>query len=40
MGGEAYAKRVLLTSNGDDVSRGIASNLAKHGCRYDPPTSS
>lgn len=26
-------KRVLLTSNGDDVSVGIAYNLAKQGCR-------
>lgn len=26
-------KRVLLTSNGDDISHGIAFNLAKQGCR-------
>lgn len=31
--GDAYAKRVLLTAAGDAVSRGIASTLAKHGCR-------
>jgi hypothetical protein len=31
--GDAYAKRVLLTAAGDAISRGIASNLAKHGCR-------
>jgi hypothetical protein len=33
----AYAKRVLLTCNGGDddaVSRGIATSLARHGCRY------
>jgi hypothetical protein len=32
----AYAKRVLLTCNGDGdaVSRGIATSLARHGCRY------
>lgn len=31
----AYAKRVLLTCNGDGdaVSRGIATSLARHGCR-------
>ncbi|KAF8730962.1 hypothetical protein HU200_016837 [Digitaria exilis] len=29
----AYAKRVVLTAAGDAISRGIASNLAKHGCR-------
>jgi hypothetical protein len=33
-GDAAYAKRVLLTAAGDDVSRGIASTLATHGCRY------
>ncbi|XP_006650897.1 3-oxoacyl-[acyl-carrier-protein] reductase FabG isoform X2 [Oryza brachyantha] len=33
MGDGAYAKRVLLASAGDDVSRGIASTLATHGCR-------
>lgn len=33
MGDDTYAKRVLLTATGDAVSRGIASNLAKHGCR-------
>ncbi|KAF2942352.1 hypothetical protein DAI22_03g415100 [Oryza sativa Japonica Group] len=32
-GDAAYAKRVLLTAAGDDVSRGIASTLATHGCR-------
>ncbi|KAG2544493.1 hypothetical protein PVAP13_9KG014800 [Panicum virgatum] len=31
--GDAYAKRVLLTAAGDAISRGIASNLTKHGCR-------
>ncbi|KAF8762351.1 hypothetical protein HU200_009530 [Digitaria exilis] len=31
--GDAYAKRVLLTAAGDAISRGIASTLAKHGCR-------
>ncbi|KAL6909383.1 hypothetical protein ACP4OV_001664 [Aristida adscensionis] len=31
--GDAYAKRVLLTSAGDAVSRGIAAALARHGCR-------
>ncbi|KAK3145481.1 hypothetical protein QOZ80_3BG0253360 [Eleusine coracana subsp. coracana] len=31
--GDAYAKRVLLTAAGDAVSRGIATSLAKHGCR-------
>jgi len=31
--GDAYAKRVLLTAAGDAMSRGIASTLAKHGCR-------
>ncbi|XP_004498504.1 uncharacterized protein [Cicer arietinum] len=30
---EKSRKRVLLTSNGDDVSQGIAFNLAKQGCR-------
>ncbi|KAG0456125.1 hypothetical protein HPP92_023913 [Vanilla planifolia] len=30
---ENSAKRVLLTSNGDDVSKGIAYHLAKCGCR-------
>ncbi|CAN6308486.1 unnamed protein product [Urochloa humidicola] len=30
--GDAYAKRVLLTAAGDAISKGIASNLAKHGC--------
>ncbi|KAM0928569.1 hypothetical protein ACQ4PT_002559 [Festuca glaucescens] len=31
----AYAKRVLLTCNGDGdaVSRGVATSLARHGCR-------
>ncbi|CAN6464746.1 unnamed protein product [Victoria cruziana] len=28
-----YGKRVLLSSNGDSVSRGIAFYLAKYGCR-------
>ncbi|KAL0715302.1 hypothetical protein Bca4012_064624 [Brassica carinata] len=27
------AKKVLMTSNGDEVSRNIAIQLAKHGCR-------
>ncbi|CAH2055402.1 unnamed protein product [Thlaspi arvense] len=27
------AKKVLMTSNGDEVSRNIAFQLAKHGCR-------
>uniref|UniRef100_A0A1J3JDN0 3-oxoacyl-[acyl-carrier-protein] reductase FabG n=1 Tax=Noccaea caerulescens TaxID=107243 RepID=A0A1J3JDN0_NOCCA len=27
------AKKVLMTSNGDEVSRNIAFHLAKHGCR-------
>jgi hypothetical protein len=31
--GDAYAKRVLLTTVDDAISRGVASNLAKHGCR-------
>jgi hypothetical protein len=31
--GDAYAKQVLLTTVGDAISRGVASNLAKHGCR-------
>ncbi|CAO2827549.1 unnamed protein product [Amaranthus hypochondriacus] len=30
---ECNGKRVLLTSNGDDVSVNVAYNLAKHGCR-------
>ncbi|KAE9584716.1 hypothetical protein Lal_00033349 [Lupinus albus] len=30
---ENSSKRVLLTSNGDDVSQGIAFHLAKQGCR-------
>ncbi|CAM0146681.1 unnamed protein product [Urochloa decumbens] len=31
--GDAYAKRVLLTAAaGDAISRGIATNLAQHGC--------
>ncbi|TKY54781.1 Levodione reductase [Spatholobus suberectus] len=30
---EKSGKRVLLTSSGDDVSRGIAFHLAKQGCR-------
>ncbi|RDX62937.1 Levodione reductase, partial [Mucuna pruriens] len=30
---EKSGKRVLLTSNGDDISQGIASHLAKQGCR-------
>lgn len=28
-------KRVLLTSNGDDISNNIAFQLAKQGCRYN-----
>nr|BAH19962.1 AT3G01980 [Arabidopsis thaliana] len=30
---ENPAKRVLMTSNGDEVSRNIAFHLAKHGCK-------
>ncbi|KAF1865889.1 hypothetical protein Lal_00033347 [Lupinus albus] len=30
---ENTSKRVLLTSNGDDISQGIAFHLAKQGCR-------
>ncbi|CAJ1944691.1 unnamed protein product [Sphenostylis stenocarpa] len=30
---EKAGKRVLLTSNGDDVSQGIAFHLARQGCR-------
>ncbi|KAL7257137.1 hypothetical protein ACSBR1_010965 [Camellia fascicularis] len=30
---ENFGKKVLLTSNGDDVSLNIAHHLAKRGCR-------
>ncbi|CAL1358409.1 unnamed protein product [Linum trigynum] len=33
MGSPVAVKKVLLTSNGDEVSQSIAFQLAKHGCR-------
>lgn len=35
---EKTGKRVLVTSNGDHVSQGIAFHLAKQGCRSSQPT--
>ncbi|KAK6256248.1 hypothetical protein SCA6_017553 [Theobroma cacao] len=35
---ENQAKKVLLTSNGDEISMNIALHLAKRGCRLKPPT--
>lgn len=31
---ENQAKRVLLTSDGDEISKNIAFHLAKRGCRF------
>lgn len=31
---ENSGKKILLTSNGDDISYNIARHLAQRGCRY------